>query len=98
MVSRHAVERLRERFGLEIPFPQICAEVGAAIRAGRTAKNQPRWAVWDRTKRGKAQGSHGTGLFVWPADRSRCWMIVRSKHRETLEPIWQVVTVLKADR
>lgn len=100
LMSPHARERLRERHPdfLRAQVRQTdgraAAEIGEALREGRTAKRQPRWATTDRTFRAKANGSHGTALYVWPACQSRCWLIRRSRHLETGAPVWSVITVL----
>ena len=71
IVSKHACQRMRER------FPEVgdiernaAAEVRAALAAGRRSKTKPVWAsTYDRAK-----GENST-RFVWTEDQGRCYAI-----------------------
>lgn len=79
-VTGHAITRAKERhpefFRLR-GVGGIYSEVSNAIRDGRRAKTQPRWAVWDGTRRRKSLKQHGTGIFVWNEERTRCYALRR---------------------
>lgn len=86
-VTAHARRRMRER------FPELRAltnqelnklasqEVSWAIRAGRVAKNEPRWLV--RHSDGRRGKTHlGRGQYVWNAGLTRAYICVRQQYHD----------------
>jgi acyl-CoA reductase-like NAD-dependent aldehyde dehydrogenase len=81
-VTLHARKRARERHGdLRLLSERrllglICSEVGAALRAGRFAKNVPREAVEENysvRKKGDRE------RFTWDEKRTRVYVIRRTE-------------------
>jgi bacterioferritin-associated ferredoxin len=100
-VTTHACEQAVARFADEFKdvahaqaCGRICAEVGAAIRAGRMATRRPRFAVGRERpsrndvrylgKSGRAQ-SH---RYVWTADERRLYLVARKPS------VTEVITVI----
>jgi hypothetical protein len=93
-VTRHAREQADVRFRSfyrERGVDGIYAEVVAALAAGRRAKTVPRWAVI-ATRRSKIRKRGGTGVAVWNAEETRCYVLIWGQTWRG--PGWVVVTVL----
>lgn len=94
-VTGHAIERAKLRhpeFFAARDVAGIYAEVRHALRDGRRAKTQPRWAVWEDNQRRKAMKQYGTGLYVWNEEESRCYALRRGQTRKG--PGWIVKTMI----
>jgi hypothetical protein len=97
--TKHALDRVRSRHGgefatLSVPecHRQINREVGAAIRAGRVARTQPRWSLSNgRDHRSKG---HGGKRWCWNAAMTRAYMIQRITDMDGGGPSILVITCL----
>lgn len=73
VVSKHACERMRERFPHVRAFERTAeAEVREALAAGRRSKTRPAWASISTADRVK--GKH-SARFVWTEDLGRCYAV-----------------------
>lgn len=86
VVTPHAVERARERFGAGWPWSRIVVEVSDAMAAGRLAKRVPGSLF---------RPTHGARC-CWSADGERVFVVAK---RRTLHPsrvrgslVWVVIT------
>jgi hypothetical protein len=87
VVSLHAIIRARQRFGAQVTWEEIHADVVAALHAGRVSCSVPRFVAGTR-RRWKA---HRGSRFVWTEDEQRLY-VIRPYRRET---VWKVLTSLK---
>lgn len=102
-VTVHVQGRLRDRFPALATAPDkaliklVSQEIAYAIRAGRVAKNEPRWLVrgegGQRGKRGKRVKSR-RNRFIWNEDLTRCYVAIRQTQPGTGKPQVIVKTVL----
>lgn len=106
IVSRHAVDRARERcpelrdiHGLTA---RIRRETEAAFVAQRVSKRCPQWCRRQWVG-GKPAGRGVTQRFVWDEFERRCYVVVRTHRRDDLtgrargsDTGWIVVTTLSA--
>jgi hypothetical protein len=96
-ITRHAIEQAQTRHGdfwRERGVDGIYHEVLHALLDGRKAKTVPRWAVIvDRRSKGKRNA--GTHWYVWNAELTRCYVVVRSHSSRHGGPAYHVITVLR---
>jgi hypothetical protein len=87
VVSRHALDRARLRFGSRVEWQEIHADVVAALHASRISCRVPRFVAGTRS-RWKA---HKGARFVWTEDETRLY-VIRPYQRDTH---WKVITSLR---
>ena len=78
-ITTHCIERAKLRhpeFLRARGVGGMYAEVREALRDGRRAKTQPRWATRDGRRR-KIDRAHGEGIFVWNREETRCYALRR---------------------
>lgn len=90
VITEHARERLRERFGLR-SADAAAREVEQALDAGRMAAHQPKW-LGDRNSRKGRRPGYGRIRWCWTERRDRTYVIRRHRHRDVvltaMSPMW----------
>lgn len=86
VVSQHALDRARERFGSTVEWRDIHADVVKALHAGRISCRVPR-SVAGSMKRRRAQHS---ARYVWTEGERRLYVIVPYRRGEA----WKVLTAI----
>ena len=74
-LTEHCRERARSRAGMHSLFA-IRGEIRSAIIEGRVTRRKPNWT------RGLGHaGSRDGAWYLWDAQATRCWVLVRERRR-----------------
>lgn len=90
VVSSHARDRyasrvIRSHNPRDVDSNLIRREVRSALKAGRVAKNAPRWLGGEHHQRFKCRDA---GRFVWPTHKQYAYLIHERRDRTTVVTVF----------